>query len=410
MSRKKAETPTASPAADAPKAETTGADMTNVRHPDTLEGVVDALNKLAESDTDADRAFAIGDLVELATKKHKVRVADLVKQVRLSRQRMCECRVTAVAFKGQSRKQDVPFHFYTIAARAARTFQMSPVEALKKVTAEKLETTRQASRYFAELRRASENREALGKSALLLAKQDELIDRCHHEDFRTVLARFDPGSVKLVIADPPYDGERTSTTSATTRLIDANTEAETQAAITDLLTVMADKMAKGGALILCRPGAAMDPTWLSDTIERSGWSCAWALTWNKHKAKPGRMDAPYGITSERILVLCRTGDTLTAHDDSARDEVLDFRPMQPHNKDVVLHHQHEKPVDLMKHLVGKHTYEGELVVEPFGGTGPACQAAEQMSRHWVYCETVAENIAAATERIGALKGQQRSAG
>jgi len=58
-------------------------------------------------------------------------------------------------------------------------------------------------------------------------------------------------------------------------------------------------------------------------------------------------------------------------DDSPRDDVLDFKPVQPHYADSEPHHQHEKPLDLMRHFIGKHTYEGEVVIEPFGGTGPA---------------------------------------
>jgi len=43
----------------------------------------------------------------------------------------------------------------------------------------------------------------------------------------------------------------------------------------------------------------------------------------------------------------------------------------------------------MKHLIGKHTHPGELVIEPFGGSGSgsACRAAAELGRHWVYCET-----------------------
>lgn len=397
-----AQTPAASPAGG----ET---EMTNVRHQPAVLKLVAELKKLAENDKD--RGFEIGDLVEIATTKHKLRVSDLVKEVGLSRTRLCDCRITAVAFRGKSRQKPAPFHFFTLAARAAAKFGIAPEKALEMVTQQGLQTTREASACFAQLHRRQDNGQALEKAGLLVAKHGDLLDCCHHADFRDVVARLEPGSVKLVIADPAYDGARKSTTSATKRGIDGNSAADTQADIGDLLKLLADKMDKGGALALFRPGAAMDPAWLIAAIDSNGWTCHWALTWNKHKAKPGRSDAPYGIATERLLILSRRGEKLSAHDDSSRDEVLEFKPVQPHYSDSEPRHQHEKPLDLMRHLIGKHTHEGELVVEPFGGTGPASQAAVEMNRHWLYCETVKENLDIGAARIaGVVQGRQATAG
>jgi DNA modification methylase len=375
-------------------------ETTNARHQSEVQKLVAELKKLAKDD--ADRGFEIGDLVEKATTKHKLRVEDLVKEVGLSRQRLCDCRMTARAFRGKARRKGVAFHFFTLAARAAKKAGMDPDEALETIVRQGLQSTRQASKHFAKMKRELDNGKALENAALLVAKHGDLLDRCHHDDFRNVVARLEPASVKLVIADPSYDGTRKSTTSATTRIIDGNTSAEAQAAVEDLLKLLADKMAKGGAVVLFRPGAALDPAWLGTAIESNGWTCSWALTWNKHKAKPGRTDAPYGIASERVLILSRRDEQLVAHDDSPRDDVLDFKPVQPHYADSEPHHQHEKPLDLMRHFIAKHTYEGELVVEPFGGTGPASQAAAAMNRHFLYCETARENLAVATSRIAAV--------
>lgn len=216
--------------------------------------------------------------------------------------------------------------------------------------------------------------------------------------------------MKLIIADAPYDGLRKSSTSATKRAIDGNTAAETCKLIQDLLELSSSKMAKGGALVLFRPGAAMDPPWLGQAVAKNGWVCEWVLTWNKTKKKLGHGNAPYGIASERLLVLSRRGQKLVVHDDSDRDDIIEFKPIQSHYSDSDPHHQCEKPLDLIRHLIGKHTHEGELVVEPFGGTGPACQAAVEMNRHWLYCETVKENFDMAMTRIGmAAEKRQKSA-
>ena len=56
----------------------TDAEMTNVRH-QAVRKLVAELKELAQDDKN--RGFDIGDLVEAATTKHRVRVADLVKEV-----------------------------------------------------------------------------------------------------------------------------------------------------------------------------------------------------------------------------------------------------------------------------------------------------------------------------------------
>jgi DNA modification methylase len=373
-------------------------ETTNVRRAEA-EKLVAELKTLAQDDKN--RGFEIGDLVEKATAECGLKVSELVEKVGLSRQRLCDCRITAVAFAQKSRTKDIPFHFFTQAARAAKKFEMTADAALNIIKKAGLQSTREVSNHFAALGRAKDNADALSKAGLLIAQNGDLLDRCHHADFRDVLPRLGDGTVKLVLADPSYDDKRKSTTSATTRGIDGDTEADAQAAIEDLLKLLATKMTKGGAVALFRPGASLDPAWLATAIDAHGWTCERALTWDKKKVKPGRTNAPYSIGSERILILCRKGDRLAAHDDSSRDDVLDFKPIQPHRADAEPHHQHEKPLDLMRHFIGKHTHEGEVVIEPFGGSGPASRAAIEMNRHWLYCETKKENLDMAVVRIDA---------
>jgi len=58
----------------------------------------------------------------------------------------------------------------------------------------------------------------------------------------------------------------------------------------------------------------------------------------------------------------------------------------------------------MKRLISKHTYPNESVIEPFGGSGPVSQAAAQLNRRWIYCESNHSNFALGArliaERIG----------
>jgi len=57
------------------------------------------------------------------------------------------------------------------------------------------------------------------------------------------------------------------------------------------------------------------------------------------------------------------------------------------------------PVDLPRRLIELYTYEGDLVLDPFMGSGSTAVAARRSGRHYVGFETEAEYIAIANERL-----------
>ena len=60
--------------------------------------------------------------------------------------------------------------------------------------------------------------------------------------------------------------------------------------------------------------------------------------------------------------------------------VLDFASVGTSSPKRV--HPQQKPVDLMMWLVSTYTRPGELVVDPYAGSGAAGQAAEELGRRF----------------------------
>ena len=54
-----------------------------------------------------------------------------------------------------------------------------------------------------------------------------------------------------------------------------------------------------------------------------------------------------------------------------------------HNK---LNHPHEKPLDLLKKMIVHSSGEGDIVLDPFAGSGSTCKACEELGRKWVGIE------------------------
>ena len=54
-----------------------------------------------------------------------------------------------------------------------------------------------------------------------------------------------------------------------------------------------------------------------------------------------------------------------------------------HNK---LNHPHEKPLDLLKKMIEHSSNVGDVVLDPFAGSGSTCVACEEIGRKWVGIE------------------------
>ena len=64
-------------------------------------------------------------------------------------------------------------------------------------------------------------------------------------------------------------------------------------------------------------------------------------------------------------------------------------------------HPTQKPLPLFEEIIEKHSQPGDLVVDPFCGSGTALLAAKNMGRRWEGCDINPKWTAAANERIQA---------
>jgi len=67
-----------------------------------------------------------------------------------------------------------------------------------------------------------------------------------------------------------------------------------------------------------------------------------------------------------------------------------------HNK---LNHPHEKPVDLIMKMIEHSSREGDLILDPFCGSGAVCVACRGMGRDWIGIELDEGWVGVARERV-----------
>ncbi len=367
------------------------------------------------------RCWDIGDLVAELIDQHRVSLGYLARQVGYSKARLSELHLTSRAFPPADRDEG---NFYD-ALMARRIWTRLPRlgASLRSIRGSiiqmKGKRPRQIKAHFVALLLERDRSHAMATAANgdLLGGHG-LIGRCHHADWRAVAPELPDGSVKLIIADPPFGGygwqpaggyiSGRADTSGLRTDSDSNTEDDALLVTLPLFKMCLPKLAKGGCLLLFQPGAKPDRREVLNEAEQYGWDCLYGLTWLKNTRTPTDCSYPYVPSSERLLVFTRHGETLEWHErGQPRADVLEFDSMtlgatlsmDRGRQDYGSVHMFQKPHALCEFLVRKHTHPGELVFEPFGCSGSGVIAAGQLGRRWVYCESNDENFRWGSQRV-----------
>ncbi len=203
-----------------------------------------------------------------------------------------------------------------------------------------------------------------------------------------VLARLMDGEkADLLLTDPPYNVAYTGKTKDALTI--RNDEMDDQAFRYFLLDCFE---AANAAL---RPGAAFY-IWHADSkgyefrtaCRSAGWTVRQCLIWEKSVMVLGRQD--YQWRHEPCLYGWKDGDGHTWNGGRKQTTILAFdKPLA--NAD----HPTMKPVALFRHQIQNSTNDGDLVLDPFGGSGTTAIAAERLGRRArlveldpIYCDVI----------------------
>lgn len=205
-------------------------------------------------------------------------------------------------------------------------------------------------------------------------------------DARDLVFDLPDGSVNCVVADPPYGVNFVSYMATAGRRkrpgaekyahkIEGDDDVERAVAICDeiMRPLIAEKMVADGDLYIFTSWTVL-PQW--DALVRSwadlGVKYQMMLVWEKGYPGLGDIDGSWGCGHELILY-CKKGRREVPF---RRSGVIHVDRLGP-GKNV---HPTEKPVELIERLVEMSTDPGELVVDPFAGSGSTLVACKRLGR------------------------------
>jgi DNA modification methylase len=253
------------------------------------------------------------------------------------------------------------------------------------------------------------------------------LNRIYVEDCLQVMARMDSGSVDLIFTDPPYGHNNNNGDMASHReaIFEGKSEAykpedwrpihndgpEANELVHKCMVEWERILKPGSCCCCCGGGGGPDPQfarwslWLNKAFN-GGFKQM--VVWDKG---PMGMGHHYRRSYETVLVAQKKGAACKWYDTTKRVENVIRPGMYGIGKIIPSADQHptEKPVELAALFINLHSQAGDIVFDPFVGSGSTLVAALQYERNFVGCETDERFVGMANKRIENERAQLKLA-
>ena len=202
----------------------------------------------------------------------------------------------------------------------------------------------------------------------------------YHARCEDVLPSIDPATVGLLLTDPPYGIN-----------LDTGYAGRKRGALAtahDYARVAGDNEPFDPTPLLRFPNLVLwGANHYADLLPSSG---SW-LVWDRLDGLWGKREQGFSDAADAELAWTNQAGTV---------RMFRQRWNGMHRKGESAYvHPTQKPVDLMRWIIDRWTEPGDLVLDPFMGSGPIAQACHELGRRYVGIELVEEYCAVAVSRL-----------
>ena len=219
-------------------------------------------------------------------------------------------------------------------------------------------------------------------------------------DYRDFLQSLDRNSVDLVLTDPPYAVSRKTGFSSVKNGVqrfavsmDFGEWDHQQIDLTAFATETYRVLRRGGTVIVWYDLWKISHVY--DALADAGFKMPRLIVWNKTNPVPLNSRYIYLSNSREMAVVGVKGGSPTFN--STYDSGDYSYPIPRHGGKRI--HPTQKPLDLFRELIRKHSNPGDLVIDPFLGSGTTAVAAIHEDRQFSGCDIDESYIQAAKTRL-----------
>ena len=210
-----------------------------------------------------------------------------------------------------------------------------------------------------------------------------------HQEATVLLASLATGSVPMIFADPPY-GIGYHSNYYRNRNPHAPVANDWDFQVEDFLSGAARALADGGALYLCCRWDVW-PQWVAP-LPRS-LKLKTVIAWVKDNWSAGDLNGTFGNQWEAVLFITKGRHLLRG---KRWPNVWEFARV-PHKQML---HPTQKPLGLVERAITSSTDEGDLVVDPFSGSGTTALAARNTNGLYLVGDVDPQMVRLTKERLG----------
>lgn len=213
-------------------------------------------------------------------------------------------------------------------------------------------------------------------------------------DCREILRQVPDESVDLLLTDPPY-GMRYLAKAGSRPIVGDDDLSWFAPVIRECYRVLKPNT---HAYLFCNEyGLA---TFRAE-MAAAGFKVKRLLVWVKDQHTAGDLAGDYANRTEYLLFGHKGRRLLKGH----RDANVLFFKRAGHRRD----HPTEKPEDMLRYLIQKSSTPGELVLDPFAGSGTTCRAAKDLGRRYLGIEIDSRYVEIARRRVADSAGFRQAA-
>ena len=226
-----------------------------------------------------------------------------------------------------------------------------------------------------------------------------LYQQIWHGDSRELCQKFKTGRVNCIITDPPFGVDNQSNQAVTpegkkhARKIAHDEDLQAAFKIfTEVMGVLLPRTSPECDLYVFTSGEVLaDWILFLEDYERVGYRRKAILVWEKEGPGMGDTDS-WGQGHEFVLYLKKGNRPLSGPRRNGVIHIPQVRPAQ-------LIHPHEKPEGLYELFIKASTDKGDLIVDPFGGSGVLARAARNTERSGISIELNNDNASLAQKKF-----------
>jgi len=220
-------------------------------------------------------------------------------------------------------------------------------------------------------------------------------------DYRKYMKSVEPNSVDLILTDPPYNISRQTGFSKLGKNSVKRFAVSMDFGEWDHKPINLKTFSKLAYTTLRQGGTAIvwydvwKVNYLAEAMTNAGFKMIRLIVWNKTNPVPLNSKAFYLSNSREMAVLGVKGGKPTFNGEYDNGEYS--YPIPRHNGKKI--HPTQKPLNLFHDLIDKHSEQGDIVLDPFLGSGTTAVASINNDRIFLGCDIDQKYVDGAKARV-----------